>query len=171
MAKKNQKLLTPAQHETLLLVLKKRFEKHPHRHQGIAWTQVEEKLNKQAAKCWSLHEMERTDGEPDVVGYDSQTNEYIFMDCVAESPKERRSVCYDYEGLVSRKEHRPANNAVDMAEEMGITLLDEAQYRALQQLGPIRYQNFQLDTYASSHASTGRCSFCRLSFWSGVCIP
>ena len=136
MAKKNQKLLTPAQHETLLLVLKKRFEKHPHRHQGIAWTQVEEKLKKQAEKCWSLHEMERTDGEPDVVGYDSQTNEFIFMDCVAESPKERRSVCYDYEGLVSRKEHRPANNAIDMAEAMGITLLDEAQYRALQQLGP-----------------------------------
>ncbi|MBK6331101.1 MAG: DUF4256 domain-containing protein [Bacteroidetes bacterium] len=143
MAKKNQKLLTPAQHETLLLVLKKRFEKHPHRHQGIAWSEVEAKLKSQPEKCWSLHEMERTDGEPDVVGYEPQTNEYIFMDCVAESPKERRSVCYDYEGLVSRKEHRPANNAIDMAEAMGITLLDEAQYRALQQLGP-------LDTKTSS---------------------
>jgi hypothetical protein len=132
---RNEKELSPAQREELLGALKARFEKNPNRHPGIAWADVRAKLEANPQKLWSLHEMERTDGEPDVVGRDQQTGEYIFYDCAAESPKGRRSVCYDREGLESRKANRPENNAMDMAAAMGIELLTEAQYRELQQLG------------------------------------
>jgi len=123
------------QPEELLNVLKTRFEKNMNRHQGLAWADVRAKLNPHPEKLKSLSEMERTGGEPDVVGYDERMGEYIFMDCSAESPSGRRSLCYDREALESRKEHKPENNAVDMAAAMGIELLTEEQYRELQKLG------------------------------------
>ncbi|MEO8498192.1 MAG: DUF4256 domain-containing protein [Planctomycetota bacterium] len=123
------------QREELLRALKARFEENMNRHQGLEWAKVQAKLEAHPEKLWSLHEMERTGGEPDVVGHDKKTGEYIFYDCSAESPKGRRSVCYDREGLESRKEHQPENNAIDMAAAMGIELLTEAQYRDLQKLG------------------------------------
>jgi hypothetical protein len=121
--------------DALLDILKTRFEKNMNRHKGLAWDKVQEKLEANTKKLDALHEMEQTGGEPDVVGYDKKTGEYIFYDCSAETPKGRRSVCYDREGLESRKEHKPANNAIDMATAMGIDLLTEEQYRELQQLG------------------------------------
>lgn len=127
--------LTASQSKELLDILKARFEKNAKRHKGIAWADVESKLQKHADKLWSLNEMEMTGGEPDVVGQDKKTGEYLFFDCAAESPKGRRSICYDHEALESRKEHKPANSAVNMAAEMGIELLDEEQYRMLQTLG------------------------------------
>lgn len=133
--------------EELLSVLKTRFEKNKQRHKGIDWEQVEERLEADKKKMWSLNEMERTGGEPDVVGYDKKSGEYIFWDCAAESPKGRRSVCYDHEALEARKEHKPADSAVGMAETMGITLLTEQEYRDLQKLG-----NF--DTKTSSWVET-----------------
>jgi hypothetical protein len=135
------KKLSPEQREELLTTLKARFEKHINRHKGLEWTKVQAKLEANAEKLWSLNEMERTGGEPDVVGHDKKTGEYIFYDCSAESPKGRRSVCYDREALELRKEHKPENSAVAMATEMGIELLTEEQYRELQQLG-----NFDLKT-------------------------
>lgn len=143
----DRKHLSSAQRKELLDVLEARFEKHMHRHQGLEWSTVQARLEANSAKLGSLHEMERTGGEPDVVGLDEKTGEVIFYDCSAESPKGRRSVCYDREGLESRKEHKPENNALDMATEMGISVLTEAQYRALQQLG-----NF--DTKTSSWIQT-----------------
>lgn len=131
----NTNKLNSAQTEELLQTLKTRFEKNTHRHAGIAWADVQTRLEASPAKLWSLLEMERTEGEPDVVGLDPETGEYIFMDCAAESPKGRRSVCYDREGLESRKEHRPENNALDLAAAMGIELLSEEEYRGLQKLG------------------------------------
>src|SRR3989339_875239 len=139
--------LSPKQSEELLKTLKTRFEKNMNRHKGIEWTKVEAKLAAITEKLWSLNEMEKTGGEPDVVGYDKNTGEYIFYDCSAESPKDRRSLCYDREALESRKEHKPKNNAVDMAAAMGIELLTEEQYRELQKLG-----NF--DTKTSSWVKT-----------------
>jgi hypothetical protein len=127
--------LSPAQHEELLSALKARFEKNMNRHKGLEWAKIQGKLEANTEKLWSLNEMERTGGEPDVVDYDQKTGEYIFYDCSAESPNGRRSVCYDREGLESRKEHRPENNAIDMAAAMGIELLSEEQYRALHKLG------------------------------------
>jgi hypothetical protein len=129
------------QREELLRTLKARFEKNMNRHKGLEWAKVQAKLEANTEKLRSLNEMERTGGEPDVVGYDKETGEYIFFDCSAESPKGRRSVCYDREGQESRKEHRPENNAIDMAASMGIELLTEEQYRELQKLG-----NFDLKT-------------------------
>jgi len=123
------------QREELLQALKTRFEKNMNRHKGLEWAEVQAKLEANSEKLWSLNEMERTGGEPDVVGYDKTTGEYIFYDCSAESPTGRRSVCYDREGLESRKEHRPENNAIDMAAAMGIEILTEEQYRELQKLG------------------------------------
>jgi hypothetical protein len=131
----NKKELSQEQRQELLSTLKMRFEKNMNRHNGIEWPKVQEKLEKDSEKLWSLYEMERTDGEPDVVGHDKSKGEYIFYDCSAESPKGRRSVCYDREALDSRKEHKPENNAVDMAVDMGIELLTEEQYRELQKLG------------------------------------
>jgi Protein of unknown function (DUF4256) len=132
-----KKELSPKQREELLDTLKTRFDKNRSRHKGFEWTKVQAKLDPPAGgeKLWSLNEMERTGGEPDVVGYDKKTGEYIFYDCSAESPKDRRSFCYDREALESRKEHKPENNAIDMAAAMGIELLTEEQYRELQKLG------------------------------------
>ncbi|MFA6087989.1 DUF4256 domain-containing protein [Mucilaginibacter sp.] len=131
----DKKDLSPEQREELLNVLKVRFEKNVSRHKGLEWAKVQAKLETNTEKLWSLDEMEITGGEPDVVGYDKKTGEYIFYDCSAESPKGRRSVCYDGEALEARKEHKPENNAIDMAADMGIELLTEEQYRELQQLG------------------------------------
>jgi hypothetical protein len=139
----NKKELSLEQHSELLNTLKDRFEKNTNRHKGLEWANVQAKLEANPEKLWSLNEMERTGGEPDVVSYDIKTGEYIFYDCSAESPKGRRSVCYDQEALKSRKEHKPENSAVNMASEMGIELLTEEQYRELQQL-----RNF--DTKTSS---------------------
>ena len=125
----NKKQLSPAQREELLKVLRARFEKNMNRHKGFEWTKLQATLEANSEKMWSLHEMERTCGEPVVVGQDNKTGEYIFYDCSAESPKGRRSVCYDREGLESRKEHKPENNAIDRAAAMSIELLTEEQYR------------------------------------------
>lgn len=131
----NKKTLSSDQRKELLSTLKARFEKNMNRHKGLEWSKVQAKLEADAKKLWSLNEMERTGGEPDVVGYDKKAGEYIFYDCSAETPKGRRSVCYDPEALESRKEHKPANSAVGMSNEMGIELLTEEQYRDLQKLG------------------------------------
>lgn len=130
-----KKELSPEQQEELLNLLKIRFEKNMNRHKGLEWANVRAKLEADTKKLWSLNEMERTGGEPDVADYDNSTGEYIFYDCSAESPKGRRSICYDREALESRKEYKPGNNAVDMAAAMGIEILTEQQYRELQQLG------------------------------------
>ncbi len=127
--------LSVQQQDELLDIVKTRFEKNKNRHKGIDWFAVEKRLKKSESKLWSLNEMERTGGEPDVIGYDKKTDEYIFYDCAAESPKERRSMCYDHEALNARKENKPANSAVKMAADMGIEILTEDEYRALQQLG------------------------------------
>ncbi|MGC8230855.1 DUF4256 domain-containing protein [Pseudobacillus badius] len=127
--------------EELFRVLKDRFENNMSRHKGLEWSKVQVKLEANPEKMWSLHEMERTGGEPDVIGHDKQQDEYLFYDCSAESPKGRRSVCYDREGLESRKKHKPENNAIDMAAAMGIELLTEEQYRALQKI-----ENFDMKT-------------------------
>src|SRR5204862_8127013 len=131
----NKKDLSPEQRAELLSALKARFEKNMKRHKGLAWDKVQAKLEANAEKLWSLNEMERTGGEPDVVGHDKKTGEYVFYDCSAESPKGRRSVCYDREALEARKEHKPKNSATHMAAVMGIEILTEAQYRELQTLG------------------------------------
>jgi len=146
-SKSNKKDLSSEQRAELVRALKARFDKNMNRHQGLAWAKVQAKLEANAEKLWSLHEMERTDGDPDVVGHDKKTDEYIFHDCSAESPKGRRSVCYDREALDSRKEHKPADNAMDMAAAMGIELLTEEQYRELQKLG-------KFDTKTSSWVKT-----------------
>lgn len=131
----NKKELSVEQREELLSALQARFEKNMNRHKGLEWAKVRAKLDANVEKLWSLHEMEKTGGEPDVVGHDKKTGEYIFFDCSPESPEGRTSVCYDREGLDSRKEHKPKNNAIDMAAAMGIELLTEEQYRELQKLG------------------------------------
>src|SRR6201981_117973 len=131
----NKKDLSPEQREELLRALKARFEENMNRHKGLEWAKVQAKLEVNAEKLWSLNEMERTGGEPDIVGHDKKTGEYIFYDWSAESPKGRRSLCYDREGLEARKEFKPKNSAMDMSAEMGIELLTEEQYRELQKLG------------------------------------
>lgn len=141
------KNITEEQREELLRALKARFEHNMHRHQGLEWADIEARLAANPQKLWSLHEMERTGGEPDVVGQDNKTGDYTFYDCSSESPKGRRSVCYDPEALEARKEHKPKASAVGMAAAMGIELLTEEQYRELQQLG-----NF--DTRTSSWVKT-----------------
>ncbi|MEH7883753.1 DUF4256 domain-containing protein [Bacillus sp. JJ1609] len=138
---KRNKELSPEQRDELLGTLKERFEKNMNRHEGLEWAKVQAKLEANTEKLWSLNEMEGTGGEPDVVGQDKETGEYIFYDCSAESPKDRRSVCYDREALESRKKHKPENSAMNMATAMGIELLTEEQYRELQELG-----NFDLKT-------------------------
>ena len=145
--KSNKKELSPKQREELLKALKARFEKNMNRHKGLEWTKVEAKLKANTEKLWSLQEMEITGGEPDVVGYDKKRGEFIFYDCAAESPKGRRSVCYDREALEARKEHKPKDSAVNMAANMGIELLTEEQYRELQKLGAF-------DTKTSSWVQT-----------------
>lgn len=130
-----KKKLTKEQTDILIKTLKTRFEKNMNRHKGIDWMKVQAKLEANPEKMWSLHEMEKTGGEPDVVGQDKKSGEFIFFDCSAESPKERRSLCYDRDALDSRKEHKPKNSAMDFADEMGIEILTEEQYRNLQTLG------------------------------------
>ncbi|MBK9357364.1 MAG: DUF4256 domain-containing protein [Bacteroidales bacterium] len=130
-----KKELSPDQNEATFITLKTRFEENMNRHRGLEWDKVQARLESNTGKLWSLHEMERTGGEPDVVGYDSQSGEFIFYDCSPESPKGRRSICYDREALESRKEHKPGNSAIDMADEMGIKILSEDQYRELQAIG------------------------------------
>jgi hypothetical protein len=144
---KTKKELSPAQREELLNALQTRFEKNMKRHEGLAWASVKARLEAHAEKLWSLQEMEATGGEPDVVGQDSKTGEYVFFDCSPQSPKGRTSLCYDREALDSRKEHKPKNSAVDLAEAMGIELLTEAQYQELQKLG-------DFDTKTSSWVRT-----------------
>ncbi len=139
--------LSPEQQKELIGILKTRFEKNKNRHTGIEWAGVQAKLEADTEKLSSLNEMEITGGEPDVVAYDKNTDEYIFFDCAAESPKGRRSVCYDHEALEARKKHKPGNSAVEMAKDMGIELLDEEQYRELQKLG-------KFDTKTSSWIKT-----------------
>jgi hypothetical protein len=143
----NKKKLSAKQRDELLRAMKARFEKNMNRHKGLEWAKVQAKLEANTEKLWSLNEMERTGGEPDVVGHDKKTGEYIFDDCSAESPKGRRSLCYDRQALESRKEHKPENSAIDVAAAMGIELLTEEQYRELQNLG-----NF--DTKTSSWITT-----------------
>ena len=133
--KSTKKDLAPKQREELLGTLKARFEKNMNRHKGLDWPKVQEKIEADAGKLWSLNEMERTGGEPDVVGFDKKSGEYVFYDCASESPKGRRSVCYDGQALESRKEHKPKDSAIEMASAMGIELLTEEQYRDLQKLG------------------------------------
>jgi hypothetical protein len=145
--KKTKKDLSPAQQKELLGTLKTRFEKNMNRHKGLEWPKVQAGLETNPEKLWSLGEMERTGGEPDVVGHDKKTGEYIFYDCAAESPKDRRSLCYDREALDSRKENKPKGNATEMAAAMGIELLTEEQYRELQTLG-------EFDTKTSSWVKT-----------------
>lgn len=145
--KNNKKKLSPDQSKELLKILQTRFEKNLKRHKGIDWAKVQTKLEKSPDKLWSLEEMEITGGEPDVIGFDKKSGEYIFCDCSEETPKGRRSICYDREALNSRKEHKPKNNAIDMADEIGIEILTEEQYRELQELG-----NF--DTKSSSWIQT-----------------
>jgi len=146
-AKRSKGELSPEQRKELLRLLKARFEKHMDRHKGLDWAQVQARLEASAEKLWSLNEMERTGGEPDVVGHDKKTGEYIFCDCAAESPIGRRSVCYDREALDSRKEHKPRNSAIDMAAAADIEILTEEQYRDLQKLG-------EFDTKTSSWVKT-----------------
>ncbi|MCW3123506.1 MAG: hypothetical protein JWQ38_2998 [Flavipsychrobacter sp.] len=145
MSSKNK--LSGKERDELIDILKSRFEKNMKRHKGIEWSKVQAKLDADAGKLWSLQEMERTGGEPDVVGVDKKTGEYLFYDCSAESPKGRRSICYDHEALEARKENKPADSAMNMADEMGIELLTEEQYRELQQLG-------EFDTKTSSWVQT-----------------
>jgi hypothetical protein len=133
--KSTKKKMTAEQREELLDALQQRFEKNMKRHKGVAWASVHAKLEANADKLWSLYEMENTGGEPDVVGHDKKAGEFIFYDCAAETPKGRRSICYDHEALEARKENKPANSALNMAEEMGIEILTEEEYRALQELG------------------------------------
>ena len=139
--------LSPEQSRELLATLKARFEKNMSRHKAIQWDDVQKRLDANPDKLWSLSEMERTGGEPDVVGFDKKTGEYTFYDCSAQTPKERRSICYDRKALESRKEHKPANDAVSMAAEMGIEILTEGEYRDLQKLG-------EFDTKTSSWVMT-----------------
>ena len=145
--KRDQKDLGSEQRKELLGVLKARFEKNMNRHKGLEWDNAQARLAADTEKLWSIYEMERTSGEPDVVGHDKNTGEYIFYDCSAESPKGRRSLCYDRQALESRKEHKPENSAIDLAAAMGIELLTEDEYRELQKLG-----NF--DTKTSSWVKT-----------------
>lgn len=131
----NKKELSPKQSKEIIDILKKRFEENMNRHKGIDWSKIQGKLEKKADKLWSISEMERTGGEPDVIGHDQVKGEFIFCDCSAESPSGRRSLCYDYEAWQSRKEHKPKNNVIDTARAIGIELLSEDQYRDLQKLG------------------------------------
>lgn len=137
----HKKELTKEQAASLISLLKARFEKHMDRHKGLEWSKIQARMEAGSEKLWSLNEMERTGGEPDVVGVDKKSGEYLFYDCSQESPKGRRSICYDRQALEARKEHKPKNSAMDMAEAMGIELLNEAEYRALQNLG-----NFDMKT-------------------------
>src|SRR5437762_13291359 len=154
------KQLSPRQREELLRTLKARFEKNMKRHKGLEWAKVQAKLEAQPEKLWSLYEMESTGGEPDVVGHDKKTSEYVFYDCSPESPSGRRSVCYDREALESRKEHKPKNSAINMAADMGIELLTEEEYRELQQLGDFDSKTSSWVKTSSAIRKLGGALFC-----------
>jgi hypothetical protein len=156
----NKKKLSSEQREELLGALKARFEKNMNRHKGLEWAKVQAKLEANTEKLWSLNEMERTGGEPDVVGHDKKTGEYIFYDCSPESPKGRISICYDREALESRKEHKPENSASNMASAMGIELLTEEQYRELQKLGKFDTKTSSWVTTPSDIRKLGGALFC-----------
>jgi hypothetical protein len=156
----DQKKLPPERREELLNILKTRFEKNMNRHEGLEWAKVQAKLVVNPERLWSLNEMERTGGEPDVIGHDSTTGEYIFCDCSAESPQGRRSICYDREALESRKKHKPENSAVDMAAAMGIELLTEEQYRELQKLGKFDLKTSSWVRTPSTIRKLGGAIFC-----------
>jgi hypothetical protein len=158
--KDNKKILAEAQSEELLQILKARFEKHKHRHPNIVWNDVQAKLEASPEKLWVLDEMEITGGEPDVVGQDEKSGEYLFVDCAAESPKGRRSICYDHEALESRKEHKPQNSALQLAADMGIELLTEKQYRDLQQLDKFDLKTSSWVTTPPSIRKLGGALFC-----------
>jgi hypothetical protein len=160
----NKRELPPQQHEELIGILKIRFEKNSSRHEGLEWTKVQAKLEAHPEKLWSLNEMEMTGGEPDVVGYDQKTDEYIFYDCSAESPKDRRSLCYDRKALESRKANKPENNVMDMAADMGIEILTEEQYRALQQLGSFDLKTSSWIKTPSEIRQAGGALFCDRRF-------
>jgi len=155
-----KKELSATRRKEILEALKARFEKNIHRHKGLEWTNVESKLHANPGKLWSLNEMESTGGEPDVVGFDKKTGEYIFNDCSAESPKDRRSLCYDRAALDARKEHKPKNSAVDMAAAMGVELLSEEQYRALQKLGSFDSKTSSWVTTPSDIRKLGGAIYC-----------
>jgi Protein of unknown function (DUF4256) len=156
--------LSKKQREEILRTLQARFEKNMNRHKGVEWAAVQARLEANAQKLWSLNEMERTGGEPDVVAHDKKTGEYIFYDCSAESPKARRSLCYDGEALESRKENKPKGSAVDMAAAMGIELLAEEQYRELQKLGDFDTKTSNWVKTPSSIRKLGGALFCDRRF-------
>ncbi|WP_439020831.1 DUF4256 domain-containing protein [Bacillus thuringiensis] len=160
----NKNLLPVEQREELLKVLQARFEKNMNRHEDLEWAKVEVKLNANPEKLWSLNEMEVTGGEPDIVGYDKEKDEYIFCDCSKESPKGRRSLCYDLEALEARKKHKPENNAIDVAAAMGIELLTEEQYRELQQLGDFDMKSSSWVQTPSDIRELGGALFCDYRF-------
>lgn len=157
---KDTRKLSPEQSQKLLSILQARFEKNMTRHKAMEWAEILAKLEADANKCWSLNEMERTGGEPDVVGYDKKTGEYIFYDCAAESPSGRRSICYDGKALASRKENKPNNSALDMAAAMGIEILDEEQYRQLQELGNFDCKTSSWITTPANIRALGGALFC-----------
>ncbi|ARC30272.1 MULTISPECIES: DUF4256 domain-containing protein [Bacillus] len=160
----NKNVLPVEQREELFKVLKARFEKNMNRHEGLEWAKVEAKLDVNAEKLWSLNEMEVTGGEPDVVGYDKEKDEYTFYDCSKESPKGRRSLCYDLEALESRKKHKPENNVIDVATAMGIELLTEEQYRDLQQIGDFDMKSSSWVQTPSDIRELGGALFCDYRF-------
>ena len=160
----NKNELSVEQREELIKVLQARFEKNMNRHEGLEWAKVEAKIEANAEKLWSLNEMEVTGGEPDVVGYDKEKDEYAFYDCSKESPKGRRSLCYDLEALESRKKHKPENNAIDVAAAMGIELLTEEQYRELQQLGDFDMKSSSWVQTPSDIRELGGALFCDYRF-------
>ena len=157
---KNKKDLSPKEKEELLGILKSRFEKNKNRHKGIDWTKIQTRLEANSDKLLILFEMEKTGGEPDVVGFDKKTSEYIFFDCSQESPKERRSICYDREALDSRKENKPKNSAIEMASEMGIEILSEEEYRELQKLGEFDLKTSSWVKTPSNIRKLGGALFC-----------
>src|SRR6476661_7684918 len=155
-----KKKLSPSLREELLKILNSRFEKNMNRHKGLEWAKVQAKLEGDSEKLWSLNEMEITGGEPDVVGHDKKTDEYIFYDCSPESPKGRRSICYDHDALEARKEHKPEDSAINLAMEMGIEILSEEQYRELQQLGHFDLRTSSWVKTPSSIRKLGGAVFC-----------
>ena len=161
---RNKRDLSPEERAELLTELKARFEKNMSRHKGLEWPKIQAKLEANTEKLWSVNEMERTGGEPDVVGHDKKTREYVFYDCSAESPRGRRSLCYDREALESRKEHKPGNNAIDMAAAMGIELLTEEQYRELQKLGNFDAKTSSWVKTPGDVRSLGGALFCDFRF-------
>jgi hypothetical protein len=161
---RNKKALSAEQRAELLTVLKARFERSMKRHKGLEWAKIQARLEANPEKLWSLTEMERTGGEPDVVGHEKKTGEYVFYDCSAESPKGRRSLCYDREALEERKENKPENNAIDMAAAMGIELLTEEQYRELQKLGHFDAKTSSWVTTPPDIRKLGGALFCDFRF-------